>query len=113
MNDLLQRRCSSNPELTPRLSDQECHDLMNFLHDDWQLDLPSQTISRTFEFKNYYQTMAFANSVAWIAHRQDHHPNLTISYRHCAISYSTHSVSGLSINDFICATHIDASMVQE
>jgi 4a-hydroxytetrahydrobiopterin dehydratase len=63
-------------------------------------------ISRTFSFENYYQTMAFVNAVAWIAHGEDHHPDLEVGYNRCVVSYSTHSVGGLSENDFICAAKV-------
>jgi 4a-hydroxytetrahydrobiopterin dehydratase len=112
MSELLQRRCSNNPELAPRLSEARCRELLSRLDSDWKLDLTLMIISRNYAFKNYYQTMAFANSVAWIAHQQDHHPDMLISYRHCAVHYSTHSVKGLSINDFICAAQVDALVKQ-
>ena len=63
---------------------------------------------KTFSFKNYYRTMAFVNAVAFIAHAEDHHPDLEVSYNKCVVRYSTHSVGGLSENDFICAAKIDA-----
>ena len=62
---------------------------------------------RTFRFKNYYETIAFVNALAWMAHSEDHHPDLAVGYNRCAVTYSTHSVSGLSENDFICAARID------
>ena len=65
-------------------------------------------IARTFHFKNYYETMAFVNATAWISHREDHHPDLTVGYNKCQVVYSTHAVSGLSRNDFICAAKLDA-----
>jgi 4a-hydroxytetrahydrobiopterin dehydratase len=65
-------------------------------------------IAKIFEFKNYYQTMAFVNAVAWIAHGEGHHPDLEVSYRSCRVSYTTHSIGGLSDNDFICAARVDA-----
>lgn len=65
-------------------------------------------ISKQFEFRNYYQTMAFVNAVAWIAHTENHHPDLEVSYRNCTVHYSTHAVAGLSENDFICAAKTDA-----
>lgn len=65
-------------------------------------------ISKTYSFKNYYQTIAFVNAIAWVSHREDHHPDLAVSYNSCRVSYSTHSVGGLSTNDFICAAQIDA-----
>ena len=53
--------------------------------------------------------MAFVNVVAQIAHQQDHHPDSLISYNQCKVTYSTHSVGGLSVNDFICAAKINAA----
>src|SRR5947208_1491343 len=65
-------------------------------------------IRKTFPFKNYYETMAFVNATAWISHREDHHPDLEVGYNKCTVTYSTHSVGGLSENDFICAAKIEA-----
>jgi len=107
MTELSEQHCSNNPELAPRLDNAESQAHMVSINPDWQINLDEQCITRQFEFKNYYQTMAYANSVAWIAHQQDHHPDMTITYRHCTIQYSTHSVKGLSLNDFICAARID------
>ena len=108
MSELAEKHCSNNAELAPKLDNIEAESMLTSIEDDWQLDLDQQLLSRQFEFKNYYQTMAFANAVAWIAHQQDHHPDMTISYHHCHIFYTTHSVKGLSIDDFICAARIDA-----
>ena len=65
-------------------------------------------IARTYSFKNYYETMAFVNATAWVSHNEDHHPDLEVGYNKCKVRYSTHSVGGLSENDFICAAKIDA-----
>jgi 4a-hydroxytetrahydrobiopterin dehydratase len=51
--------------------------------------------------------MAFVNAVAWVSHRQDHHPELKIGYKDCLVSYLTHAIDGLSENDFICAAKVD------
>ena len=63
---------------------------------------------KTFAFRNYYETMAFVNALAWVSHTQDHHPDLLVSYNKCRVEYSTHDVDGLSENDFICAARADA-----
>ena len=52
--------------------------------------------------------MAFVNAVAWIAHRQDHHPDMTLGFGHCELRYTTHSADGLTLKDFICAARVDA-----
>ncbi len=74
----------------------------------WALNDNAAEISRSFTFKNYYETMAFANALAWIAQREDHHPDLEVGYSRCLVRYSTHAVKGLSENDFICAAKINA-----
>lgn len=69
-------------------------------------------IVRTFTFKNYYHTMAFVNALAWIAHGEDHHPDIEVGYKRCRVRYSTHAIGGISENDFICAAKINA-LIQE
>ncbi len=64
-------------------------------------------ISRVFYFKNYYQTIAFVNLVAWLSHQENHHPDLSVHYQKCIVDYSTHAIGGLSENDFICAAKIN------
>jgi len=65
-------------------------------------------LCKTYEFRNYHETMAFVNATAWISHREDHHPDLTVGYSKCRVDYITHAIGGLSENDFICAAKIDA-----
>lgn len=74
----------------------------------WSVSDDGQAIQGEFTFKNYYHTTAFVNAVAWVAHCQDHHPDITFGYKNCTIVYSTHAIGGLSENDFICAARVDA-----
>ncbi|MNL54246.1 putative pterin-4-alpha-carbinolamine dehydratase [compost metagenome] len=77
--------------------------------EDWQLK--DGKIEKTYKFKNYYETMAFVNALAYIVHGEDHHPELVVSYNTCIVKLDTHSVNegrgGISENDFICAAKID------
>jgi len=70
--------------------------------------LADDAISRTFRFANYFETVAFVNALAWMVHREDHHPDLFVGYDRCEVRFSTHSVGGISENDFICAAKADA-----
>jgi 4a-hydroxytetrahydrobiopterin dehydratase len=88
----------------PSLSSAEVTKLMQQL-EGW--DLFDRLIGKVYNFTNYYQTMAFVNAVAWISHREDHHPDIILSYNKCRVEYTTHAVGGLSENDFICAAKID------
>ena len=65
-------------------------------------------IQKRYDFTDYHHTLAFVNALAWIAHREDHHPDLLVSYNRCTVRFNTHSVGGISINDFICAARVDA-----
>lgn len=70
--------------------------------------LKDGSIEKTFRFDDYHRTMAFVNAVAWIAHREDHHPDIAFSYNRATLRFNTHSVGGISLNDFICAAKVDA-----
>ena len=74
----------------------------------WALDAAGASIQRGFEFRNFHQTMQFVNAVAWVAHREDHHPDMEVGYKTCLVRYSTHATGGLSDNDFICAARVNA-----
>ena len=73
----------------------------------WELSADGKTINRRLEFKGFYKTMAFINAMAWIANQEDHHPDFSAGYNYCAVSFTTHSIDGLSENDFICAARIN------
>lgn len=64
-------------------------------------------LTKTFTFKNYYETTAFVNAVVWIAHKENHHPDVEFGYNTCRIGYATHSIKGISENDFICIAKIE------
>ncbi len=102
---LRERRCQRTVSL---LDTDKLEDWLRRVDAAWSLTGDGRGIRRDFKFKNYYHTMAFVNALAWIAHRQDHHPDLSVSYNHCSVTFSTHSLGGLSENDFICAAHVDA-----
>ena len=107
MEALTEKSSKTYQKGDPPLTMDEANQLLQQLQ-DWSLDKDKPRIQRTFKFKNFYETIAFVNSVAWIAHQEDHHPDMEVTYNRCVVHYSTHSVGGLSENDFICAAKIDA-----
>jgi len=103
---LLEQHCvdipkGSKPMIIPSI---ESH-LMQV--EGWETPLSYQHIDRTFKFKNYHQTVSFVNAVTWLAHKEDHHPEICFSYNECKIILKTHSVEGVSLNDFIVAAKIN------
>jgi 4a-hydroxytetrahydrobiopterin dehydratase len=103
-NTLVMERCQHIPEGTPALSD---HDRGHLLSHAEGWEIADDQLSKTFQFEDHYQTMAFVNAVAWVSHREDHHPEMVVGYDTCLVAYVTHSIGGLSENDFICAANVD------
>jgi 4a-hydroxytetrahydrobiopterin dehydratase len=104
MTRLAARHCKPS---VAKLTDAEAAALLQQLP-GWAVE--GGLLAKTFPFANYHETMAFVNAVAWIAHREDHHPDMTVGYNRCRVAWSTHSVGGLSENDFICAARIEAAL---
>jgi 4a-hydroxytetrahydrobiopterin dehydratase len=105
VTELAKQKCKPCEGGTPPLDKEEIERHMARL-EGWEL--VDNAVARTFEFKNHYQTIAFVNAVAWVSHRENHHPDLEVSYNRCLVRYATHAIGGLSENDFICAAKVDA-----
>jgi 4a-hydroxytetrahydrobiopterin dehydratase len=103
--DLVHRRCKSCESGVAPLKQEEIGRLLSELN-GWECS--DGVIAKRYAFKDHHQTMAFVNAVAWISHREDHHPDMTVGYNQCRIAYVTHAIGGLSENDFICAAKVDA-----
>ena len=106
MTDLTKQRCVPCEGGVARLTRDQAERLIT-QSPGWELSADGGEISRTFKFKNYYETLAFVNAMAWIVHGEDHHPDLEVGYNRCHVRYSTHAVKGLTHNDFICAAKIN------
>ncbi|MDX8379590.1 MAG: 4a-hydroxytetrahydrobiopterin dehydratase [Gallionella sp.] len=104
-NKLIDTQCQPCQGDTPPLSAPQIDHFLARLPGWVQQD---QLICKTYQFKNYYQSIAFVNAVAWLSHHTDHHPDLTVTYNSCRVTYRTHAIDGLSTNDFICAAKVDA-----
>jgi 4a-hydroxytetrahydrobiopterin dehydratase len=102
--DLTARKCKPCERGADSLKPFEIENMLERL-DGWVLE--NGKIVKTYSFKNHYQVLAFVNAAAWISHREDHHPDMTVGYNTCKVAYMTHSVGGLSQNDFICAAKLD------
>ena len=93
-----------NPAMAQKLDDARIKQELAKLN-GWSRD--GDEIKKSFSFKNFYETMSFVNAVAFIANQLDHHPDMEVGYNKLTIRFSTHSVGGLSENDFAAAGKID------
>ncbi len=104
-HDLNKRTCAPCEGGVDALSDTRINELLQQV-EGWEKR--DQQIARLFVFKDHYQVMTFVNAVAWVSHTQNHHPDIQVGYNQCTVTYWTHSVEGLTENDFICAAKVSA-----
>ena len=84
--------------------------LISKLDKGWRLSIDNRNITKDFKFKNHYEVISAINLIAWVSHKEDHHPEITFGYSNLSIKFFTYAIDGLSENDFICAAKIDKAM---
>jgi len=78
----------------------------------WTLREDGKALVKDFRFDDFHRTLGFINAVGFMANHEDHHPDLEAGYGHCRLTWSTHDVGGLSMNDFICAARVEALLAR-
>ena len=100
---LTEKRCSEKgPE--SKLSENQIQRLLS--------EIPSWSIKdnllyKKYEFPNFKRALDFVNKVGDIAEKENHHPDICFGWGYAKINLTTHSVGGLSENDFILAAKIE------
>ena len=74
----------------------------------WRLDQDGKAISRDWKLKNFVRAAELANVIAWLAEAANHHPDLRFGWGYVQVTFSTHSAGGVTLNDLIMATRINA-----
>lgn len=107
MADLAKKKCIPCEEGGPPLIPEKAEELLSELNPEWMLIDGGRMLARTFHFDNFMGPMNLANKIAEIAEAEGHHPDLTIGWGSLGVELMTHSIGGLSENDFIVAAKID------
>jgi 4a-hydroxytetrahydrobiopterin dehydratase len=107
-SDLKSKHCESCEGIGAALNHEQIQNLMPQLNKKWKVSDDHTMLKNAYSFKNFYETMAFVNALAWIANTENHHPDLEVGYNYCRVTFMTHALSGLTQNDFICAAKVDA-----
>lgn len=105
MGDLSSRHCTALPEGSPALAGSEVETLLLQL-DGWAV-VDGLRLARTWTFPDFAAALAFVNRVGAIAEAEDHHPDIAFGWGRVSVETWTHTVGGLSENDFILAARID------
>ena len=108
MEELAQMHCSQITGSTPKLVESEIKTLSERLptwkvfEKDGELRL-----EKMFKFVNFDLALAFANRVGQAAERENHHPALLTEWGRVTVTWWTHRIKGLHLNDFIMAAQTD------
>src|SRR5690348_8495053 len=102
-SDLSSKHCESCEGIGSALNPEQVKNLKPQLNKAWTVSEDNRMLKRSFSFKNFYETMAFVNALAWVANIENHHPDLELGYNYCHVTFMTHALNGLTHNDFICA----------
>lgn len=107
MSELHENHCEACEGKSEALDRAQIQTLMSQLDARWRLREDGLALEADFSFRNYYQTMAFLNAVAFIANREGHHPDISFGYNAAQMTWQTHAVGGVTHNDLICAAKVD------
>lgn len=107
MTPLIELHCSPLPKGTPALTAEQYSQHLNDLP-NWTIINSGKAIERNFVFKNFAEALVFVNKVGALAEEEEHHPDILMhGWKNVRISLYTHTVGGLSLNDFILAAKLD------
>ncbi|MAM60150.1 4a-hydroxytetrahydrobiopterin dehydratase [Maritimibacter sp. UBA3975] len=106
MSDLTNKSCKDLPADTPQLTGAALDEMTAQISSEWSVD--GDTLTRRYKTKGFAKALMLVNGVGYLAEAEDHHPDIKLGYGYAEVSFTTHSVGGLSENDFICAAKLDA-----
>lgn len=102
---LFERSCEPLPEGSPTLTPGQIDELLPQL-EGWRV-VDGEKLAKDYKFKDFAKALAFVNGVGEVAEADDHHPEIWFTYGQARLEIRTHSIDGLSENDFILAAKID------
>ncbi len=107
MSDLHQQSCTACKADAPAVSTAEQAELLRQLP-QWQITQDGvDKLTRKFTFKNFIEAMTFAQRVADLAEQHQHHPLLCVAWGEVQVTWWTHKIRALHLNDFILAAKTD------
>lgn len=107
MTQLAEKRCIPCRLASEPLRGEEIQKRIRRLQTGWTL-VGQHHLQREFTFQDFRQALDFVNQVGELAERENHHPDILLTYGKTVIHVWTHKINGLHENDFILAAGIDA-----
>ena len=106
--DLVSLKCHEYESGTPPMPREEAERLMPQLADRWRMAPDVKSLEAEVTFKDFVRAMGFLNRLADLAEQEGHHPDFCLhGWNKVSLKLWTHTVGGLSMNDFIVAAKLD------
>ena len=106
VDPLLEKHCHPCAAGTPAMDPVAAQQLLKQL-DHWEI-INGKCLRKTYPCKDFMTAVGLIQRLASIAEANNHHPDLHLTgYKSLTVELSTHSIGGLSDNDFILAAKID------
>jgi len=109
MRELSKQSCEACRAGAAKITEEEAQHLLPQIP-DWKRTEVSGVprLVRVFRFDDFASALAFTNRVAKLAEAQGHHPAILTEWGRVEVSWWTHKIKGLHVNDFIMAAKTDS-----
>ena len=107
-SELTNKKCHSCSEKEQPLKGEALAKLRRELDDDWKV-IGEHHLEKEYKFNDFKEALDFTNRVGAIAEQEQHHPDIALGWGKVKLDLWTHTVGGLSENDFILAAKSDAA----
>ncbi len=107
LDELRRQNCKPLKGKENAIASPKAHELIRQLP-GWTFGDVENVIEKKYTFSDFAHALAFVNAVGAIAERENHHPDIELSWGKAVIRFSTHDVGGLSMNDFISAAKVES-----
>jgi len=106
---LAEKKCEACQSGAPKIEESEIPKLLEAVP-GWAVEDRDGVLQlkRVYKFKNFKLAMAFANRVGDVAEEEFHHPGVLVEWGRVTVTWWSHSIEGLHLNDFIMAAKTDA-----
>lgn len=112
MTGLSQKKCEACRAGAPLATSKETESFLPQIP-EWEIIAVEgiNHLTRTFKFPNFLQALAFTNQVGALAETEAHHPAILTEWGSVVVSWWTHKIRGLHVNDFIMAAKTDQLLI--
>ena len=108
MAELVEQKCEACRAGAPRVTTEEKRQLMPQIR-DWEIVAQDgiERLVRTYRVDGFKNALLFTMKIGELAEVEGHHPAILTEWGRVTVSWWSHKIKGLHVNDFIMAAKTD------